>query len=346
MRTRWQVTTAAVLVSGVLALGSAAPAFAQPVAPVTQAVKDQARRNYKTAEAKFSDGNYAIALGYYEQAEATVPVPATKYKIAVCHDKLGQTKEALRWYQAFLDASPPVKMAAAVADATARIAALRGAGPAGVVRIAVAPANAPRMSFSIDGGPMQPGAPSVSLPPGHHRIVVQADGFAPAATELDLASAETKDVRIALGPALAPAPAPTPGVVVVAPPPTGVAVVPGPQPLPYEPPPQRRRSNVPAYVMFGLTGVSVIVEAAFGAMALTDKSNFNAHPTSSGADKTQRDGLISDVALGAAVAFAVTGVVLLVTNRAPAPQTTGAVHGFFTPYAAPTGAGAVGGFTF
>src|SRR5512140_66817 len=104
MRARWQVkTTAAVMVSGLLALTGASSALAQgkpaakPAAPPAKAAapakapakaaaapaapkpltekqkKDGARKAYKEAEAKFKDGKYQEALVLYKEADELLP---------------------------------------------------------------------------------------------------------------------------------------------------------------------------------------------------------------------------------------------------------------------------------
>jgi hypothetical protein len=333
MRTRWQVrTTAAVVVAALSVLGGAAPALAQPRAPVTEAAKDLARQHYKAGEARFAEGNYSAALPLYEQAEAIIPIWQTKYKIAVCRDKLGQPGAAVRWYQTFLDSNPPEKAAGAVAEARARIAALSGPPPStgGQVRVTVVPSTAPHLAVLVDNNPSPLGAP-VSVTPGHHRIVVQADGFAPTVAELDVGPREAKEIRVTLNPVVGVVPGVRPGVPV------------GPDQVVYT----RRRSNVPAYVLFGVAAVGLGMGAGFGVTALGDKSTFNKNPTFPEADKEQRDALISDVSFAVAIAAGVTGIILIATN--PREQVTGSVspvRPFLTPYAGPTGGGAVGGFTF
>jgi len=140
-----------------------------------------------------------------------------------------------------------------------------------------------------------------------------------------------------------PPPPPPPAQVLMPLPPSGA------HPQPWPPGGQvayvRRRSNVPGYILLGLSGVGIGFTAAFGALALQAKSSFNANPTTSGADKEQLDARVSDASLGAAVIFGVAGAVLLATNPAR-PVEVGGVHGFITPYAGPGSAGAVGGLKF
>jgi hypothetical protein len=286
MRTRWRVTTtaAAVVVSGLLTLTWVPP---PAVAQVAGVQKEAARQNYKEAERQLKAGNYGGALELYRLADKIAPNPAPKYKIALCHDRLGQSTEAIAAYQIFLDSNPPPdKLGEQIAEARARLAALRA-----------------------QVKPVQTDVP-----------VQQARPVAP--------------------PPVAPPPVAPPPIVlrpqtVAPPPPVGSSEV------VYV----RRRSNVPAYVLFGLTGVGIGFTAAFGALALQDKSAFNKNPTTSGANKEQLDARVSDAALGAAIVFGVAGTVLVVTNPAR-PVQVGSVQGFFTPYAGPGAAGAVGGLKF
>ncbi len=330
----------AVLMAGLFAIGGSAPALAQPAGSAT--AREAARQNYREAETRFERGDYAGAVGLFEQAEAIVPIWQTKFKIALCRDKLGQTAEAIRWYQAFLDAQPPEKLADSANEARARLSALRGKASS-QLRMVVSPPNAPNLVYSVDNGPGQLPAPALSLPPGHHRVVVQATGYAPVAVEVDLAASDAREVRITLTPAAAVQPA------IVG------ALAPAPSQQPVQDTPSRRRSDVPAYVLLGLAGAGAILGTAFGAIALGDKSSFNKTPTSAGADKAQRDARIADISFGVGLACAITGVVLLVTNTSR-PAQSGSIDGgpgpkppslgFLTPYAGPTGGGVVGGLHF
>jgi hypothetical protein len=328
MRMRWRGRTAALVMASLWALGGSAPALAQPAVNAT--VREAARQNYREAQAKLDRGDYAGAVVLFEAAEAIVPIPQTKYKIAVCRDKLGQVADAVRWYQAFLDSGPPPEKPEPINDARARLAALRT--KPSQLRVVVTPPNAANLVTSVDNGPGQAGAPLLNLGAGHHHVVLQAPGYDPVAFDVDLAAAEAREVRITLNPASAHQP------LVVG------TLAPPAQPPP-APAPVHRRSDVPAYVLLGLAGAGGIVGIAFGSMALQDKSTFNKTPTVSGANKEQRDAQITDAALGAGLGLAIVGVVLLVTNPR-APVQSGSVPAFITPYAGPTGAGLVGGLRF
>ncbi|APR85867.1 Hypothetical protein A7982_11216 [Minicystis rosea] len=348
--------------------GKAAPA--KPAKPLTEKQKKEgARKAYKEGEAKFKDGNYAAALELYKSADEMLPIPATKYKIAVCRDKLGQVVEAAGAYQVFLDSSPDdKKMGDAISDAKTRLDAIKKTP--GKVYIAIEPTTVPKLTIAVDNGqpqlarvekidvpppsaPPAPGQPpvaptsiqgvSIAMAPGHHKITAAGEGFDPSSTELDLSFAETRDVKLTLNPTPPPPPPPP--------------VAQNPEPVaPPPPPPPPPRSNVPAYVTLGLAGAGLVVGGVFGGLALKSKSDFNKSPTTDNADKTDRNALISDMSFAVALTFGVTGAVLLLSNDSPAPeqpkagtahaQKKSAVRGFVTPYFSPQGGGAAAFLTF
>jgi hypothetical protein len=258
-------------------------------------------------------------------------------------------------------------MADAIADAKQRLDALKRTP--GKLRLAIEPANAAKVLVQVDAlppapaametiplpppPPPAPGQPAtapatakgvtLTLAPGHHKIAAMAPGYDPAATEVDVRFAETKDAKITL--TLTPPPPPPP------PPPPVVAQQQPPPP----PPPPAPRSNVPAYVTLGLAGAGLVVGGVFGGLALKSKSDFNKTPTTDIADKTDRNALIADMSFAVALTFGVTGAVLLLSHDSPAPDQKAAVQdppkksavrGFVTPYFSPQGGGAAAVLTF
>ena len=379
MRSRWRLSsTAAVMVTGLMALTGATPALAQPkpakpaaphgkapgklppkphgklppkphgklpARPMTEKQKkDAARKSYKEAEAKYKAGDYKAALEHFKEADDLLPIPATKYKIAVCRDKLGEIRQAAAGYQLFLDSSPsPDKMADAIADAKSRLDALKKTP--GKIRIGIEPVGVQRVTIQVDASPPQPVAalpqervtpepppvpagssmtpppppPSyeasmLMVSPGHHKITVAADGYDPASTDLDVSFASTNDVQLQLHQA-APPPPPQEPVAQQGPPP----------PLPPPPPP---RSNVPAYVTLGLAGAGLVVGGVFGGLALKAKGDFNNAkvPTTAMADKVDRDALVSDMSFAVALTFGVTGAVLLLSNDSASGEPKTGLH--------------------
>ena len=126
----WRVVNTSLLV--LLATAPLAALGEVPLAPAgalsEKESKEKARNAYKAAETAFREGKFEDALAAYRQADEALPIAATKYKVALCLDKLGRANEASTAYQAFLDSKPdPKKMADAIGEAKDRIEALKQA---------------------------------------------------------------------------------------------------------------------------------------------------------------------------------------------------------------------------
>jgi hypothetical protein len=85
--------------------------------------------------------------------------------------------------------------------------------------------------------------------------------------------------------------------------------------------PGRHPERVAAFLFGGLAVVGIGVGSAFGALALSQQSSFNAHPTPAGASLGNQDAVVCDVAFGAAVIAGVTSLILFLDppahERAP-----------------------------
>ncbi len=307
--------------------------------------KDEAKKLYKEAEAKFDKGDYAGALPLYKEADELVPGAPPKYKIALSIDKMGQVVESVAAWQAYLDAKPDAeKFKDKIAEAQGRIEVLKRT-PA-KVKVATVPEAPPNLKIAVNGAPQA--SKELSIPPGHHKIEVSADGFVTASQEIDVTFAESRDISVALTEA---PPAPPP--VAEAPPPPAEPEKPAAPPAP----PPEPRSPVPAYVTLGLAGVGAVVGTIFGIQALGAKSDFDADPTTDNADAVDRNALIADMSFAVALTFGVTGAVLLMSSDAPAEAPAAAkVHpkpalhpvkkAVVAPFVSPTGGGAAARFTF
>jgi hypothetical protein len=230
--------------------------------------------------------------------------PQTLYKMAVCVDRLDRANDAINAYQAFLASSPPASMDAKVSEVQARVADLKKKLPA-VLRVKSDP---PAATVALDGAP-QPGVTPLDIKTtsGHHRIRVSSAGYDPYEREVDLEPGAETIVEAPLPKSSAETPPPPPPVAAETPP---AEKPPAPEAEP--------RSNAPAYVVLGLAGAGAVVGTIFGVKALGEKSDYdNASPqlrTADMADAVERDALIADMALGAALTLGVTGIVLLVSN--------------------------------
>jgi hypothetical protein len=99
----------------------------------------------------------------------------------------------------------------------------------------------------------------------------------------------------------APAEAPPPPA-----PPAAVEMLPPTPPPDAAPPPP---SKVPSYILWGVGGASIVVGAAFGIAALTEKSRFDDNPSYGKANAVHGDTVVSDAGLGLGVVLLVGGTV-------------------------------------
>jgi hypothetical protein len=227
----------------------------------------------------------------------------------LCLDNLGRFPEAVMAYNRFLANVPP-KMAAQGDELKARVAAIQLLP--GKLHVTSDPSAA---GFSLDGKPQPSPTPAdVELAPGHHTLHFTAPGHDPVDKDVDVTYASKQDVSVTL-PA-SPTPPPPPVPVAVAPPAPAPAAAPPPPPVPAAGP----HSNTAAFITGGAAVIAVGVGTAFGVMALSDKHDFDSHPTSATADSGENHALIADMAFGVAVTLGVTSIVLFLSrDDAPLP---------------------------
>lgn len=308
----------AVFLSSFIAVGSVPmTAFAAPPKPTPAAKKppakppakpdadpkrEEARKKYAEGETKFAAGDFEGAYSAYKAANEAVPASQALFKMAVTLEKLDKTSEALTAYQAFLNSNPPSSMEPKVAEAQGRIADLKKKIP---VAIKVT-SDPPGGSVYVDGVVQMGTTPlEVKTPAGHHKVRVTSPGYEAFEKEVDLEAGAPETTIDAVLQKSIP-------VAEVAPPPP-------PPPTDTKPkmpdPPPEKRSNVAAFVVLGVAGAGAIVGSIFGVKALQEKKEFDdGEKTTAKADSVEKNALIADMALGAALTLGVTGTVLLLTN--------------------------------
>ncbi len=322
----------AAVLSGLLCTASVAPyAFAQGKTPKTQSStakgsgaqttaakgtatkltdaqkKDAAKKHYSDGKKKLDAKDYDGALTEFRAANDLMAAPVTEQKMALCLDQLGRTQEAIAEYELFLSHADQDKQKDLISESRDRLNALKNTPLP--VRVSSDP---PKSTVEVDGAAQIGVTPlDAKLTPGHHKIRVTALGYEPAEQELDVKPGDKlPDMSFTLVKKAEPMPIPMPPPT--APPPTA-ATTGSEQPA-------GPRSNVPAYVTLGIAGAGAIVGVIFGVKALNDKKAFDDGPTSTKADDAERNALIADMAFGVAITLGVTGTVLLLSNKSPAPQ--------------------------
>jgi hypothetical protein len=188
-----------------------------------------------------------------------------------------------------------------VSESQARVNDLRKKAPV-IIKVKSDP---PGATVSVDGVAQMGAAPlDVKVAPGKHTVRVTSPGYDAYEKELTLdpgASDTTIDAMLMKTVAVAEAPPPP-------------VIETKPVEKPAELPPEKH-SNAAAFVVLGVAGAGAIVGGIFGVKALQGKSDFNnGTKTTDKADQVEKDALIADMALGAAITLGVTGTVLLLTS--------------------------------
>src|SRR5262245_14690757 len=119
----------------------------------------QARVLYEKGRAYFQIGEYQKALEAFKAAHVEKADPAFLYNIAECHRQLGDSANALAFYQRFLRLAPDSPLRA---EAQARIAELEAAKPRSPASAQAPPAT----GAPTTPAPVSPLPPAAQAPPG------------------------------------------------------------------------------------------------------------------------------------------------------------------------------------
>jgi tetratricopeptide (TPR) repeat protein len=124
----------------------------------------EARREFAEGERAFARGESAIALGHFERAFALAPHDAVRFNLAICYERLGRVRDAVREYDA---AARSEALDRRTRERAARLAreARRGLG----VLVLEGPEG---LRTTIDGEPACALPCSAEVDPGAHEVRV------------------------------------------------------------------------------------------------------------------------------------------------------------------------------
>ena len=259
-----------------------------PAAEPTAEQREAARVAYDRGRKLFAENKFADARAAFQEAYDNVPNPIVLVSIGECQLRLGNYEDSHDAFTRYLQGRPDAPDRADVEKKLAEIVAM----PATLV-ITTAPAGAAVKVDGQDSGKVTPA--EIQLPRGQHTLELQLAGHT-AITEPLSAKA---GVRHELHAELQPVPAPPPPVVVAPPPPP-------------DPPPEPPTEAIWITGVIGATGI--VAGTVLGFMALSERSDYDANPTSGSADRGERLALFADVAFGVGAMGALTALVLYVTS--------------------------------
>ncbi len=288
----------------------------------------------KRADALFSQGQrflknkeYAVACAAFEQSQKLDPAIGTQLNIALCYEQWGHSAAA---YQAFVEAA---RMADAAKDdrgpkARQRAEELKPKLATLTLTISddTSPADRPDPAAVIvlDGKGLNKRAMhNMLVDPGKHQLEVRAPGREPVTKKFSLVMGQREEFELDI-------PAPL-QVGKVAP---------------------HSRSTRRLAVGYTLTGIGVVGAGAAGYLAVVARRDYRAEFKNNCSSSTnecneagylathaaRRRANIASIVAGGGLAFAVTGVVVLLTSRSRSNAATGSAW-YVVPELGPDGGG-------
>jgi tetratricopeptide (TPR) repeat protein len=276
--------------------GAAEPQAQLPKVEPSLEARERARTAYAAGQASFAAGDFASALLAFKEAYANVPNPIVLLSIAESAAKVDQIETALAAYDHYLAARPDAPDRDDVVQKRAALVA--GQAPAQVTITS----EPPGADVILDGqltGRVTP--VTLEVRPGNHRVSLVLTGYDTERLALTLAPSarEQRAAVLKASPALLASQA----AAAAAPPSTDAAPA-----VPVESP----RAAIVVTASLGAAGV--VAGTVLGIFALKERGDFNANPSTAGADRGERLALFSDVGFGIGAMSLITTAVLLFTH--------------------------------
>jgi hypothetical protein len=249
--------------------------------------KERARTAYARGQAAFAQGDFPVAQSSFEEAYANVPNPIVLLSIAESAAKQMHIEAALNAYDTYLQKRPDAPDREEVAQKRAALAVT----PAEITLLSE-PQGA---DILIDGQLTGRRTPAIlQLSPGAHQITAALSGYEGEPLSLQVAAGSNSEQTLELR-----APPPPPPAAALPPPPVKVESAP----------------PTAALVVTGSLGAAGLVAGTvLGILALSERADYDKHPTEAGADRGERLALFADVGFGVGAMALVTTAVLLLTH--------------------------------
>lgn len=161
----------------------------------------QLGKDLELARAAYEGGDFAAARDALLRVYAVYPEPKVLYRLALCHERLGEDALAIKAYQEYLIKVPNDPERAKI-EGIIRSIQERSAPRTAKLQLSTSPADA---LIWIDGAerieqPGEDGARQIALSAGEHTIRISRDGFASQQRKIEISPDERYNMVIALQP--------------------------------------------------------------------------------------------------------------------------------------------------
>lgn len=162
-----------------------------------EARRTEAKMRYEEGAQAYKEKRYKDAVDLFLEADRILSSAPLSFNIARAYERLGDSSGALQWYRDYVRRDPQAQNAAEVEAEIEKLE--QKLAEKGVQQITVH--SRPRgATVLVDDQPVGVTPWTGDIPPGKHRITLQAKGFAETSRELELPADEAVHVEVRLVP--------------------------------------------------------------------------------------------------------------------------------------------------
>lgn len=148
----------------------------------------------------YDEGEFADARERFSEAYEIYPHPDIIYRIALCHERLGEDQQAVEYYRRFLAQAPNAPERARVEKTISVIEARIAKSD---IRVLTDPEGASVYINDEANGIAGTTPVSLSVKPGNYKVIVRKDGYEPVVELVTVGSGASVQVRYQLTPLVA-----------------------------------------------------------------------------------------------------------------------------------------------
>lgn len=245
------------LSAGLIAAGvvsTAPPVWAKPRSSSSSSTAVQpvelARLRYRQGVEAYQAKRYREAIDYFLEADRLAPNAALSFNIARAYENTEDVAATLRWYRDYLRRSPE---APDRADIEGVIHGLEKRLAAKGVQQVTIQSDPTQADVAIDGRAVGVTPWTGEIAPGHHKVLLEREGYAPTEQNFELSADHATEVSVTLDVAAPEAPPPV------------VAAKPATPSVPAKTEDHARSGN-PTFNTFGFIGLGAGGAALGGAL--------------------------------------------------------------------------------
>ena len=267
----------------VIALVAALCVALAPVggAHAQEAEAEDARTLFQRGQTAYSQGDYDTAIAQWTRAYEIDARPLLQFNLSQAYERLGRLGDAIAALELYLERAAPEDEHQA--DARARLSSLRERVGRTSVRVVGGPEGATILIDGEDRG-RTPRPDAIQVAPGSHRVVVRREGYQEFTSSVVVPAGQSVDVSVEMAAAQA------------------AAATQGDDELPLVP-----------IILFSAGGAALIAGAVMGGVALSDAESAPGRDSPQ-ADSARGLALGADITMGAGVALAAAGLIVLLVS--------------------------------